>query len=298
MFGQKELKTIRRVLNTPCDPDDIDAIDRGFCSMMAPHVDRFSKRYFRLEVEGLDDVPDGPALVVGNHNSGVGFFEALGVGARWFLERGQHDILHGLGHDAVVTTPYVGRLASRAGVVRASHQNANAIFSNGRKCIVFPGGNREAFRPYRDRNKIAFGDRRGFIRLALRNSVPIIPAVFIGGHEGFFVLHDGQFIAKLLKLDRILRTDTWPLMLALPWGLGCTCRCQQNARPVFCLPFPSLPTPRKMPITKRCWTRYIRKSPPPCNKRWTKWPMSEDCPLLASACFVPSSTLSRFAIFP
>ena len=80
--------------------------------------------------------------------------------------------------------------------------------------------------------------KAAFIKLALKHSVPIIPVVYIGGHEGFFILHDGQFIAKLLKLDRILRTDTWPLMLALPWGLTLG-------------PWMHLPLPTK------CTTRYL-----------------------------------------
>ena len=238
MIGKQEIDAIRRVLETPADPDDINSIDWELCDLLAPRVHNFTKRYFRLEVEGLADVPIGPALVVGNHNSGVGFFESLGVGAHWHLNRGQTDIMNGLGHDAVVTTPYLSRIAIRMGIVRASHQNANALFKEGRKVMVFPGGNREAFRPFKDRHKIDFGDRRGFIRLALRHSVPIIPVVYIGGHEGFFILHDGQFIAKMLKLDRILRTDTWPLMFALPWGLTMG-------------PWMHLPLPTK------CKTRYL-----------------------------------------
>lgn len=238
MLTKQHIETIRKVLETPAEPDNIDAIDWDFCDLFAPWVQSLTKRYFRLEVQGLEDVPYGPALVVGNHNSGVGFFEAMGVGAHWYLNRGRRDIMHGLGHDAVVTTPMLGRITTRMGIVRASHQNANALFQNGRKVMVFPGGNREAFRPYKDRHKIAFGDRRGFIRLALKHQVPIIPVVFIGGHEGFFILHDGQFIARLLKLDRILRTDTWPLMFALPWGLTLG-------------PWMHLPLPTK------CTTRYL-----------------------------------------
>jgi 1-acyl-sn-glycerol-3-phosphate acyltransferase len=238
VIAQKQIEAIRRVMKTPADPDNIDSIDWEFCDIMAPLVQSFTNHYFRLEVEGLDEVPRGPALVVGNHNSGIGFFEALGVGAHWYLNRGRDDIMHGLAHDAVVTTPYLSRIAVRMGIVRASHQNANALFTDGRKVMVFPGGNREAFRPYKDRHKISFGDRRGFIRLALKHSVPIIPVVYIGGHEGFFILHDGQFIAKLLKLDRILRTDTWPLMFALPWGL-------------------TLGPWMHMPLPTKCKTRYL-----------------------------------------
>ena len=72
----------------------------------------------------------------------------------------------------------------RTGTLRASHESARKAFSRGRKVQVFPGGNLEAFRSYKERNRIVFGNRRGFVKLAIREQVPIIPAVFVGGHEG------------------------------------------------------------------------------------------------------------------
>jgi len=231
LFNRRQLELIRHALVTPANPDSADEVDLQLMDEVAPPFDWLCSRYYRLTIEGMDDVPYGPALMVGNHNSGTSFYEAIGMGARWYVERGSSDLVQGLAHDAVVDTPYIGNLMVRLGTVRASHETAAAVFAKGRKITVFPGGNLEAFRPYRDRHKVVFAGRKGFIRLAVRHQVPIVPMVHIGGHETFFILHDGQFIAKALGFDKLIRSDTWPLMFALPWGIA--------LGPLFHLPLPA-----------------------------------------------------------
>ncbi len=113
----------------------------------------------------------------------------------------------------------------------ATHDGRGIAAVSGKKVFVFPGGNLEAFRPYRDRYKITFGGKKGFIRLALRERVPIIPVVLVGGHETFFVLHNGEALAKLLRLKKLVRSETCALFLGLPWGLG--------FGPIFHLPLPA-----------------------------------------------------------
>ena len=239
-FSRELLNHLREALSTPLQGDPIDAVDPALIAAVAPACDWLSRKYYRLSVEGLDSVPSGKALIVGNHNSGVSFYEAMGVGARWYLERGTDDILHTLAHDAVINLPRLNRFLIRTGALRASHDSAQKAFDRGRKVLVFPGGNLEAFRPYKERDRVDFGNRTGFIKLALRSGVPIVPAVFAGGHETFIILNDGQSIARHLKLDKIpiLRSSTWPLMLAFPWGLVWG-------------PVPHIPFPAK------CTTRFL-----------------------------------------
>ena len=65
-----------------------------------------------------------------------------------------------------------------------------------------------------------FGGRKGFIRLALEEDVPIVPVVAIGGQETALFLSRGERLAKLLQLDRMFRLKVLPISLALPWGLN------------------------------------------------------------------------------
>lgn len=227
---QRRLKSLKRAFLESVPPDDLDAVDKELLADIVPLIDLFGRVYYRLDVEGLSGVPDGPALVVINHNAGVSFGELLGFGARWYLERGYDDILHGLAHDAMLRIPYLKNFLMHGGGIRACRENADRVLERGRKILVAPGGNLEAFRPYRDRHRIRFSGRTGFLRVALRHRAPIVPAVFIGGHETFYVINDGRFIVEALGLHRRFRLDTFPLFLGLPWGIG--------LGPLFHLPLP------------------------------------------------------------
>jgi 1-acyl-sn-glycerol-3-phosphate acyltransferase len=229
----------------PLDRGDPDGLDPDFIGWLAPRMDRAITRWFDHDIRGLENIPEGPALLVGNHNSGAMFLEAIGFGARWYIDKAGSDgpdgaldwssiadneRLHGLGHDNIVETPLLGRVLLRLGVLRAGHEPAGRAFEKGRKVVVFPGGNREGFRPFRDRYRVAMGDRRGYVRLALAHGVPIVPMVFVGGHSGFLIVSDNKWLARLLGAKRWMRSDTWPMMLALPWGFA--------AAPIVHLPLP------------------------------------------------------------
>jgi len=218
-----------RSLLDPVDKDHPDSVDPALVAALARPFRRFGRVWYRLEQEGVEHLPSGPALIVGNHNSGTAFLEALSAGAGIAEEHP----LTGLAHDAVVDAPLFGRLLVRVGAVRASYDAAEVAFGQGRKVVVFPGGNREAFRPWRHRHRVDFGGHRGFVRLALRHSVDIVPWVLHGGHSGFVVVDDGRGVARQLGADRWLRSSTWPLMLGLPWGVALG-------------PWPHLPLPVKV----------------------------------------------------
>lgn len=225
MVGERLLKSetldiLMSVLFQELDADSVDGIDIRMLKKFSPLFDAVARTYLRMEVEGMDQVPAGKALIVGNHNAGITFIEPMGLGARWYLERGTDDLLQWLVHDAMLAMPGLRSFLVRTGCVRASHKTADEVFERGRKVVVFPGGNLEAFRTYKNRHRIIFGGRKGFVRLALRNQVPIVPMVIVGGHESFYVIHDGQPLARLFHLKQLIRSDTCPLFLGLPWGVG------------------------------------------------------------------------------
>ena len=80
-----------------------------------------------------------------------------------------------------------------------------------------PGGDREACRPWTERDKIDLGGHRGFVRLALRAGVPVVPVVAHGSHDAVVVVSSGERLAKALGLQRI-RIKVFPILLA-PYGL-------------------------------------------------------------------------------
>jgi diacylglycerol/phytol O-acyltransferase len=224
------LKDFSVALLTPADSSDPMERNDELVERIVPLLDKLINGYFRQQVEGIENVPQGPALIVGNHNSGITYLEIFGMGSRYYSVRGTDDVIHGLAHDQMFKIPLVGTFLSRCGGVRASQENAEKILRMGRKILVTPGGNMEAFRPYSERYKIKFGGHKGFVRLAMRTGAPISPVVLEGGHRSFVVVNDGAKLVKALGLHKRLRMDTFPLLLGLPWGIW--------FGPMFHLPLP------------------------------------------------------------
>jgi 1-acyl-sn-glycerol-3-phosphate acyltransferase len=176
--------------------------------------------YFRGEVRGLGNIPDsGPVLLVGNHSGGnltpdttiftLAFSSFFGVERRFYQ----------LAHNLVLAMPTLGALR-KFGTVAASQANARKALSSGAALLVYPGGDYEVHRPSWERNKVDFDGRKGFIRLALEQDVPIVPVVSIGGQETALFLTRGAGLARLVGADRLLRLKVLPISLALPWGLN------------------------------------------------------------------------------
>jgi 1-acyl-sn-glycerol-3-phosphate acyltransferase len=74
-------------------------------------------------------------------------------------------------------------------------------------------------RSFVDRNRIIFGGRTGYVRLALSARVPLVPVVAAGAHSTLIILNDGRWLATAIGAPRLFRTRVWPIALSVPWGL-------------------------------------------------------------------------------
>ncbi len=201
-------------------PADLDERDPDYIRESLPRLWLLSSLYFRAEVRGLGNIPeDGAVLMVGNHSGGnltpdTGVF-TLAFSAYFGVERRFHQLAHNL----VLSMPGLAWLR-RYGTVAASHENAEKALSCGAALLVYPGGDYEVHRPSWEGNRVDFGGRKGFIRLALRHDVPIVPVVSIGGQETALFLSRGERLSKLLQFDKLFRLKVLPISIAVPWGLN------------------------------------------------------------------------------
>lgn len=201
------------------DIDRLDNRDPGRIDQLHRYLGPLLRWYFRPVISGIDRIPDGPGLYVGNHNGGLMTFDSFTLFGEIYRQRGMADLPYGLGHEFAISLPVFRHIVLPLGAIRASHRTAHAAFAAGHKVLVYPGSDYDAFRPYRDRHRIRFGPRRGYIRLALRERVPIIPVVSAGAHEVLYILTDGREIAKRFPLAKMIRAKAWPIALSVPWGL-------------------------------------------------------------------------------
>ena len=199
---------------------DVHARDPELVSLLVDLFRLLGRVYFRLRIEGVDRVPArGPVLLVGNHSGGLlpseGFFTALAIHDQF----GPLRAMYALAHDFLFDDPTLRGYAQRLGMLRAGHASARDAFAVGACVVVYPGSDMDTFRPFRDRNRVVLAGRTGFIKLALREGVPIVPVVTAGTHEQMIVLARGDRLAKLLRAHAWARTEVLPLILAVPWGL-------------------------------------------------------------------------------
>jgi 1-acyl-sn-glycerol-3-phosphate acyltransferase len=193
--------------------------DVSFLAKLLPLMEIWS-RYFDGEVRSLERVPKtGPVLLVGNHSGGPLTPDTTVFFAVWYRERGLESPLIGLAFDAAFGIPWFRDLMRRLGEVPASRRNTARALAMGLPVLVYPGGDHECFRPWTDRGRIDFAGRKGFVELALRLRVPVVPVVSHGGHHSTLILTRGDWLGPLVGTERI-RTTTFPLALQIPWGLS------------------------------------------------------------------------------
>jgi 1-acyl-sn-glycerol-3-phosphate acyltransferase len=198
---------------------DLDDRDPDYIRENLPLSWLFASIWYRAEVRNLANIPeDGPVLLVGNHTGGNMAPETITFTLAFSTFFGVERRFHQLAHNLVLASP-LGPFLRNFGTVAASHDNAKRALDAGAAVLVFPGGDWEVHRPSWQGDKIDFGGRKGFIRLALERDVPIVPVVTIGGQETALWLSRGDWLARLLRLDKRFRLKVLPILIAPPWGL-------------------------------------------------------------------------------
>jgi 1-acyl-sn-glycerol-3-phosphate acyltransferase len=201
------------------DANDVEAWDPSYFRRMLPVWRAGLRTYFRSEVRGLDNIPaDGPSLLVGNHSGGTMIVDTFVLATEFYTHFGPERRFHQLAHDIAARLPATG--LRRWGTVAASHDNARAAFAKGAPVLVYPGGDYETFRPTWHSDRIEFGGRKGFIKLALEEGVPIVPVVAIGGQETALFLTRGERAARATRWSELTRIKVLPVALAPPFGIS------------------------------------------------------------------------------
>jgi 1-acyl-sn-glycerol-3-phosphate acyltransferase len=177
--------------------------------------------YFRLEVSGWERLPAEPSLLVGVHSGGALTMDAWTLVAEWYRRFGEGRILHATAHDVLMAAPGLGHYFRANGALRASREAVGGALAAGRDVIVWPGGEQDAMRNWRRRDRAVLAGRRGFVGQAITSGVPIVPVATVGGHDTVFVLSEGRFLARWSGgLGRRLRGVTLPITLGVPLGVS------------------------------------------------------------------------------
>jgi 1-acyl-sn-glycerol-3-phosphate acyltransferase len=194
--------------------------DPVYVERTLPALRLTNKLYFRGDVSGLEHIPpEGPVLLVGNHSGGTLIADTFVFGQHFYDHFGAERRFHQLAHDLVFKLPGLRALLERYGTVPASPANMARALRRNAALLVYPGGDHETYRPSWESDQIDFAQRTGFVELAVKHRVPVVPVVAIGGQETALFLGQGRRLAQALKLDERLRLKVLPAAIGPPFGV-------------------------------------------------------------------------------
>jgi 1-acyl-sn-glycerol-3-phosphate acyltransferase len=178
--------------------------------------DPIYRNWFRAEWEGLEKIPtEGGALLIANHAGAIpSDAPVIMHGIETELSRP----VYGLADFTFRQAPIVGTLWSRAGGVTAQPDNAYRLLRQQQQLVlVFPEGSKGPAKTYDERYRLRRFGRGGFVEIAMRAGVPVVPIAVVGAEESMPIIWKSQMAAKLLGVPYVPLTAN---MLALgPLGL-------------------------------------------------------------------------------
>ncbi|MBI9075301.1 MAG: acyltransferase family protein [Desulfatibacillum sp.] len=184
--------------------------DLELVTEMEPLFRFMYEKYWRVTTTGLENVPaDGSALLVANH-SGVLPWDGAMVITAVASEHPQPRLIRALHLTRATEMPIVGLGLSRLGQVQALPENAERLLNEGELVLVFPEGVKGVGKPFSERYQLARFGRGGFVRVAIRAGVPIIPVSIVGAEEIYPNLANMKMLASMFNLPYLPATPTFP----------------------------------------------------------------------------------------
>ena len=212
------LPDLRALLPASDEERSLDDWGRSesFFSLMEPLLNFYYRYWFRVETEGVENIPsEGGALLVSNHSG------ALPPDAPMIMQaiRNEHPDprpLYMLGEHWFKGYPGIGMLTNKLGLVPAHPANATRLLAEERRLVlVFPEGQKGSRKLYWQRYKLRRFGRGGFVRTAIRARVPIVPLAVVGAEEAM------PIFAHLRLMQRLSGLIYFPLNHAFPhFGLA------------------------------------------------------------------------------
>lgn len=179
--------------------------------------DPIYRQWFRTEWEGLEKIPtDGGALLVANHAAAIPS-DAPVIMHGIETELGRP--VYGLADNLFRKLPVVGTLWSRLGGVPGHPDNAYRLLAEqGQLVLDFPEGAKGPAKTWDERYQLRRFGRGGFVEIAMRAGVPVIPIAVVGAEESMPTLVRIPHVAKMIGIPYAPVTAN--MLLMGPAGIG------------------------------------------------------------------------------
>jgi len=186
-------------------------LDWDFMEALRPFLDFLYKIYWRVEITGVDQLPDyGPAVLVGNH-SGQLPWDGIMILTALLNEHTAQRTVRVLHEDWFARLPLMATFLAKIGQVKMSLGNATALLQADEVVCVFPEGNLGLGKTFKDRYRLAHFGSSDFVKAALSANSPIYPVSVVGGEETHISLVRSSTVGQLTGLPY------FPVSLRFPW---------------------------------------------------------------------------------
>ena len=170
----------------------------------------FHHVWIRVETKGIENVPAGRVLLIGNHGGNTFAFDGAMLSTALFLDGEPPRIARGMAEFFLPTIPFFNVLMARAGSVVGRPENCVQLLEREEAVMVFPEGERGFVKPYSKAYELQrFG--LGFLRLALRTNTPIVPVGIVGSEE------QSPGLARVERLAKLVGAPVAPITVTFPW---------------------------------------------------------------------------------
>jgi 1-acyl-sn-glycerol-3-phosphate acyltransferase len=168
------------------------------------------RHYFRVETTGIEQVPEGRVLLIGNHAGNTFAWDGAMLGMAMILEAEPPRLVRGMAEYYLPTIPFFNIFMIRSGSIVGTPHNCVQLLEREEAIMVFPEGQRGFVKTWRQRYQLQrFG--LGFMRLALETRTPIVPVGIVGGEE------QSPGLANLRSIGRWIGAPAFPITLTFPW---------------------------------------------------------------------------------
>ncbi|MEZ5400202.1 MAG: 1-acyl-sn-glycerol-3-phosphate acyltransferase [Bryobacteraceae bacterium] len=205
-------------------------LDVGYIMAWSAWFSVLRNVYWRIEVEGMDQIPaQGKALFVSNHR---GFMPLDAVMHLYTVMHYRKRIIRFLITHTLVRKAFLCNFLAKLGGVIANMENAKRLLDAGDLVGIFPEGIRGTFQPYKKTLQLRDFSRSGYIQMAIENQAPICPVAVVGHSEIFPILAriDWSYItrdwgwpyfpiAPMFPLAPVPLPSKWHIRVLPPVGL-------------------------------------------------------------------------------
>lgn len=183
-------------------------LDPNTVHMAAAVFSILYRHYFRVEVVGTENVPQGKAMLVANHGGQIPL-DGVMIALSLLVDAEPPRIVRAMVERWVPVVPFISTFFIRVGEIIGHPKNCRELLNRGHSVLVFPEGAKGSGKLYKDRYQLQkFGT--GFLRLALETGAPIVPVAVIGSEETYPGIMDLKPLAKLFGAPYFPVTPLFP----------------------------------------------------------------------------------------